>query len=188
MRFVDCGQKCNEPYITSNTPSCLIPELTSCSSNSQSSYSGRNYGGGHGGHRGRKYNCYDNDGVICFKTMLLNLKDVTTNGQTDNVVTIDIRKKNNVVTLQWEPFTATTAVDKASYYAVAQGIRNMPNYPVTGPYLIKVGNSMSYSTVVIDPNGGNQIRFYYTADMNGTTNINTVIEVPGGTVNWISKC
>ena len=43
IRFMECGgQKCNDPYITSNTPSCLRPDLTSCSSNNQS-FCIRNY-------------------------------------------------------------------------------------------------------------------------------------------------
>ncbi len=182
IRFAECGQKCNEPYMTSNTPSCLIPELTSCSSRSSRSSSSSGYNN----QKKPRRSCYDNDSVTCFKAMLINLKNVTADGQTNNVITVDIRKKNGMMMLQWQPFTATTAVDQAGYFSLGQGIRNMPNYPITGQYLIKVGQTWSWSTIVVDPSSANQIRFYYSHGMNETVNINTVIEIPGGSVQWIT--
>jgi hypothetical protein len=119
--------------------------------------------------------------------MLINLKDVTTNGETNNIVKFDLRKKNGVMVIQWEPFTATTAINQAGYFSIGQGLANMPEYPVTGSYLIKVGNEWRRASVLIDPNGGNQIKFYYTADMNGAVAVNTAIQVPGGNMQWITN-
>lgn len=184
IRFANCDNNCNDPFITSNTPS-LAPQLTDCSSSASSSYSRSCYRPS----KGRKQSkCYTNDSVICFKAMMINLKDVTTNGQTNNTVKFDIRKKNGVVVIQWEPFTATTAINQAGYFSVGQGLTNMPEYQVNGDFLIKVGNDWRRATVAVDPNGGNQIRFYYTADMNGTVSVDTAIQVPGGTMQWITNC
>lgn len=189
IRFVECNQKCNDPYITSNTPSCLIPELTDCSTpvnHNRGTARAATHRGGGGDYRRKKSQVYDNDSIISFKTMLLNLKNITTSGETNNVITIDIRKKNNMVLLQWEPFMATTAIEQASNFSIAQGLRDMPPHSVTQPFLIKVGSNWVWSTILIDPFGGTQIKFFYGANMTSVTNINTAIEVPGGNMQWIS--
>jgi len=180
LRFVECNDPCDKPYITSNTPCDLMPVLTDCSTSSRSSsskcYSSRK--------ACKREVCYDNTAVVCFKSMLLNLNNVTTDGQINNAVTFEIRKNNNVVTVQWPAFNAVTAVNGGSYFAVAQSIRNMPKYAIKQPYSIKIGSNTRWSNVVIDPSAGNQIKFYYTVDSDAV-NINTVIEVAGGCIHWI---
>jgi hypothetical protein len=110
-----------------------------------------------------------------------------------------LRRKNKVVTIQWEPFTGAISANGVAYIEAIQTIHNLPSYPVEYPIFLTYLGQIRLAVLEIVPSppvpckdynyscykGGN-IRFYLRSDKTGTgVNVNDTFSVPASTVSWI---
>lgn len=97
-----------------------------------------------------------------------------------------MRRKNKVVTLQWEPFTGNLAANGAAYLNVPQDFANLPPYPVRFAYSFtyKSVDRASFIRIVPDDKNGH-IRFYLNTDGSGTgIQMGDAISFDGGCISW----
>jgi hypothetical protein len=81
-------------------------------------------------HRRSRHDRYD-PGVSYFTSVITPVTNLTPqySGCT-GCVEFRMRRKNKVVSLQWEPFNGTMAASGVSYLSVAQSICNTPPYQI----------------------------------------------------------
>ena len=98
-----------------------------------------------------------------------------------------MRRKNKVVTLQWEPFSGTMAASGVAFLTVAQSICNTPPYPISLPMYLEYMGVGRPTHVDIDPSSrSGNIRFYLNTDGSASNvNVGDSVFVPGGCVTWI---
>ena len=125
-----------------------------------------------------------NDSFRALITPAVDLKSIITG---DPYIEFKIRKKNNTVTLQWEPFECTVSQNGVAYLGVQQTIGQMPAYPTYHPIVVNIKSEQKISYLVIDPNVSAQIKFYLDLSGLGTgVNEKDNIMIPGGSVTWIA--
>jgi hypothetical protein len=99
-----------------------------------------------------------------------------------------IKKKNGVVTLQWEPFEGSISQNGIGYLSLQQTIGQMPPYKMELPYILTYKSVRKSSFVVVDPSDSIQIKFYLDISGNGSdVNTNDTVSVPGGEISWITN-
>lgn len=121
-----------------------------------------------------------------FYSMITPLNDMTTISN-DNTVRFMMRRKNKVITLQWEPFSGKITTNGIAMLTVLQTLTNLPPHIIVKPIFLQYKNTNRMTTIVINPltKNGN-IFFYLNTDQSGTDiNANDLITIPGGTVEWI---
>lgn len=175
----DCGA-----VILSDLPECAIPldcnqYADACSTRGPACCDGpHRYR-----HSGVRETYYDG-----FKVTITPLNCVTTpHSANGSFVEFTLRRKNKVVTMQWEPFTGCITQNGVSYLTVQQSYSNLPAYPVNIPYMLmyKGVNKMSY--IQIDPHSTSHVKFYLNIEGTGEgVQIGDSISVPAGCVSWIT--
>lgn len=131
---------------------------------------------------------YDNPNVCSFRSIISPLMELKTAcSKHCGPVEFHMRRKNKVVSLQWEPFSAVITTTGISYLTVCQTIANTPNYPVFGVYNLEYNGVLRQAPISIsgDCIKGN-ILMYLNA--NGTSDnvvANDSIIVKGGCISWI---
>lgn len=133
----------------------------------------------------KKFNHPD---ICTFKSLITPLTELTPyNSKTTGAVEFMMRRKNRVVSLQFQPFTGKLSASGVAFLSVTQTICNLPSYPIYGVYNIEYNGVLRQAPIVIDPNDiKTQIKFYLNS--NGTTtgvNVNDTISVKAGCINWI---
>ena len=126
-------------------------------------------------------------GTYSFTSIITPLSDLhTPHNQCVGGVEFRMRRKNKVVTLQWEGFKGRITTNGIAYLTVNQSICNLPPYPITLPIYIKYKGVGRITRMEIEPHGLYNIKFYLNAD-SSTTDINKDdnVHILAGCVNWI---
>jgi hypothetical protein len=127
-------------------------------------------------------------GVSYFNSIITPITGLTPqfSGHT-GCVEFRMRRKNKVVTLQWEPFSGSLSSSGISCLIVAQSVANTPPYPISFHVDIQYKGLDRSTRLIIDPHArlGN-IRFNLNTD-GSTTEITAgdAFIIYGGAVTWI---
>lgn len=141
----------------------------------------------------RSYNkkCSSSCNSSKFQSMIMPMNNVL--GQYSNIpgsVEFVMRRKNNVVTLQWEPFIGSLAQSGIKFVSAVQSITNLPPYLIKFPIYIKYNDVGRITHVEIDPHAGqNNINFYLNTDGSATgINMGDTVTIMASAVSWIVEC
>jgi len=122
-----------------------------------------------------------------FRSMITPLSSLTTLHGCPGSVRFLMRRKNKVITLQWEPFSGVISELGASYLTLTQTFSNMPPYPMNFPLLIVYQGMRRNTFLTIDSNIPTaQVKFYLNLDGTGTNvHVGDVVDVNGACISWI---
>lgn len=99
-------------------------------------------------------------------------------------VEFTMRRSNNVVTLQWEPFHGYVIPSGVRHLTVAQTINNLPSYELSFPLRIIHRGREMLGGVLVDPcqkYGHGNIHFVLPPD----SSANDAFEIPGSCISWV---
>lgn len=100
-----------------------------------------------------------------------------------------MRRRNHVVTMQWEPFEGSISQAGVGYLSVQQSFSNMPSYPVDIPYRLILRSTSKMAFIRIDPSASIQVKFYLDiSGSGGDINMGDSVIIPSSSVNWITEC
>lgn len=96
-----------------------------------------------------------------------------------------MRETGGVITLDWEPFTATLNANGISSLVANGAITSLPPFPkqVTLRLQLRGINRLGY--VEVNPNTSAQIIFYLDFSGSAVGNINDIVNIPSGTIQWV---
>lgn len=127
-------------------------------------------------------------GISVFRTMITPVSNLTPiyAGPTGSVE-FRMRRKNKVVTLQWEPFTGQMAASGVAFLQVVQSVWGMAPYVVATPIYINYKGVNLLTHIEVGPNTGvGNIRFYLNTDGSATNiTLGDAFTISGGCVNWV---
>lgn len=129
---------------------------------------------------------YDPD-VSSFTTVITPVTGLVgqSSGRKGEIV-VRMRRKNKVVTFQWEPFTGALAESGVAFLTMSQGFNNVPPYSMTFPLVISYKGVGRSTSLVVDPNNVTPIMFYLNTDQSATDiNVGDAFSINGGAVSWI---
>lgn len=126
--------------------------------------------------------------VLGFRAMITPLDHITVPySGTETLVAFQMRRKNLVVTLQWEQFSGTIGASGVSYLTVRQTICSLPSSPVRFPINITYNSIGKTTFIEIYPGASDQIRIYLDPSGTGTgITQGTNIVVYGSAISWIT--
>jgi hypothetical protein len=161
---------------------------SSCSSaSSKSSYKSCNNTKCHSSEKCRERKSY-NPSSISFKSTIVPVTCLKSKyNNCDNMVEFRMKRKNKIITFQWEPFTGSVGCNGISHIYINQSISNLPPYPISFPIVISYKGERRVTMLQIDPfERLGVFRFYF--DVNGSSdkiNIGDSFTIYGGCVSWI---
>lgn len=136
------------------------------------------------------YKKFNHPDICTFRTLITPLSALTPdNAKVPGPIQFTMRRKNKVVSLQWEPFNGTMAATGVSSLMVLQTIANLPPYPVYGVYTLVYNGVQRQAAVFVDPtNVKAQVLFNLNADGSSTgITLGDTVNVKGGLLSWIVK-
>ena len=133
---------------------------------------------------------YNNPDLCTFRsiiTPLSELKPVNTPVNAYGPIEFTMRRKNKVVTIQWEPFTGKLTTSGIAYMSLAQSICNQPLNAISSCYTLSVNGVFRQAQVVVNPKTTSpNILFYLNSDSTATgITANDSVVVNGGCFSWI---
>ena len=102
-------------------------------------------------------------------------------------VEFKMRRKNHVVTLQWEPFSGIISASGINYLTVPQTICNTAPYPIYNTFYLKYKGSVRKGVIKIIPESkkGN-IRFYLNEDLSANDILQgDSFKIYSSSISWI---
>jgi len=97
-----------------------------------------------------------------------------------------MRRRNDTVCIQWEPFAATIAANGVSHLNVGQSISCLPPHAVHVPYSFRLNGVGKTGFVRIDPlDSSANIKFSLDPDDRNVADAGDTFETSGGVVCWI---
>lgn len=93
-----------------------------------------------------------------------------------------MRRRNKVITLQWQPFTGTLS-QAVAFLTITNTIPNLPPYTITYPVIYTLNGTTTTGYFYIDPSTVGA-RFYLHTD-SSVGAVNDTISFTGGSVTWI---
>ena len=99
-----------------------------------------------------------------------------------------MRRRNKVVSLQWEPFSGTLTTNGIAYISVPQTITNLPPYPTYYPIYIIYKGVYRPTFILIDPFDVKNVSIKFYLNTDGTSqniNANDNLTVLGSSISWI---
>ena len=124
-----------------------------------------------------------------FRSVITPVHDLRTpySPRTTGSVAFTMRKRNDVVSMQHEPFSATIAANGVNHIAVRQSIGDLPTHFVDAPFVYRLNGEGRTGIVRIDPlDSSANIKFFLGQDDNTTVNRGDTVEIPGTTTSWIT--
>lgn len=123
------------------------------------------------------------------QVMITPVVGLTPTSGADNrtLVEFRIRRKNQTVTLQWEPFEGSMGQSGVSYLSVHQTIPSLPSHTMSWPILFSYKGVQKISYAFLDPTARESLKFYL--DVSGLAtdvNANDHFYMPGGSITWIT--
>lgn len=131
---------------------------------------------------------YAHPDICSFKSIITPLMELKTAcSKHCGPIEFQMRRKNKVVTLQWEPFSAVISTSGISYLTVCQTIANTPHYPVYGVYNLEYNGVLRQAPVVISADcvKGNILLYLNSNGTSEGVTANDSIIVKGSCVSWI---
>ncbi len=126
--------------------------------------------------------------VCTFRSIITPLSALTPlSSKTPGPIEFRMRRKNKVVSLQWEPFSGIITTTGISYLMLAQTIANLPPYPVFCVYNIDYNGVRRVCAIEVNP-ATVQSNVLFYLNTNGTSegvNANDSIIVRGAEISWI---
>lgn len=106
---------------------------------------------------------------------------------TPREVSFLMRRKNKVVTLQWQPFSGVIGHNGVTHLTVIQTIANLPPYKIIYPIYIEYKSEIRLTRIEIDPHAkSSNIKFYLNSDCSGKDiNMGDVFFIPASSISWI---
>lgn len=126
-----------------------------------------------------------NPGPTEFTSMITPVSSLTADSAIHSTIIFKMRRKNRVVTLQWEPFSCILAANGITYLSVLQSITNLPPYQLFFPILIIYKNEPRMTKLEIDPfSKSTNIKIYIT-NSEPDSMIGDQLQILGSSVSWI---
>lgn len=124
-----------------------------------------------------------------FRAVVTPVIDLRTKYSPNNgTVAFTMRRKNDVVTLQHEPFSGTISQTGATHIAVRQSIGDLPRHPVRFPFAYKLRGEGRIGFIEIDPfDASANIKFFLDPDDSKTANAKDSFETQGNSVSWVAS-
>jgi len=145
------------------------------------------YNSGCGGKERNAYSC----GTFQFKSPINGLDNAKDSVTGESFITFFMRRKNRVVTLQWNPFSGTVAATGLDYIDVSMSVENMPSGGVYNPIYLKYAGEgrNTHIRLIFCPtnvNTGSNISFALNTNGSGSdVYIGDLVSFPGGSTSWI---
>ncbi len=103
-------------------------------------------------------------------------------------VAFTMRRKNDVVTLQHEPFSATIAANGINHLAVRQSLGDLPSHPIHIPFSFRLNGVGKMGFVRVDPlDGSSNLKFFLDLDDSPTISSGDTFETSGFALSWITS-
>ncbi len=180
------------PEILSSLPTCAISlDKSVCD---RYNFSGCNDGCNNCGNNN---NCNNNNNCrprcevsneCSFKAIVTPATNVKTLYSNSTLVPVTIRRKNKVVTMQFEGFNAQINAAGTAYLTINQSIYNLPQYPTQFTYRVVHNGVAKSSFITIDPNSSDAIQFYLDISGSGAgVNMGDTVIVYGTSITWITQ-
>jgi len=104
-----------------------------------------------------------------------------------NGVAFTMRRRNDVVTLQHEPFSGVLGAKGANHLAVTQSLADLPPHPVDIPHRYMLNGVGRMGFIRITPlDASSNLKFFFDADPTFTTDIGDTVEIPGNSISWVT--
>jgi hypothetical protein len=132
--------------------------------------------------------CFTNPDIATFKSIITPLSQLTPlNAKCAGAVEFTMRRKNKVVSLQFEPFKGVISISGIAYLELSQSLANLPKYPVSSSYTLSVNGVFRQAQITVNPcNMKSSVWFYLNADSTATgINANDSVVVNGACISWI---
>lgn len=136
----------------------------------------------------KKRKNFNNPDVCSFRSLITPLSALTPlSSKTPGPIEFRMRRKNKVVSLQWEPFSGIITTTGIAYLMLAQTIANLPPYPVFGVYNIEYNGVRRVCAIEVNPAMvQSNVLFYLNTDGSTTgVNANDSIVVRSAVISWI---
>jgi len=105
----------------------------------------------------------------------------------NTMVEFTIRRKDNTVFLQWEPFSCILGAKGIMNLEIHQTLPSPPPFPISGFYNIIYNGRSKISKMIIDPYSITPIIFRLDlVDISSETNVGDSVTIDGGCIFWIT--
>lgn len=125
-----------------------------------------------------------------FRSVVTPLAGLTTPFSTDggpNGVAFTMRKRNDVVTLQNEPFSGVLGAKGANHLSMTQSLADLPPHPVDIPHRYTLNGVGRMGFIRITPlDASSNLKFFFDTDPTFTTDIGDTVEIPGNSISWVT--
>ncbi len=103
-------------------------------------------------------------------------------------VAFTMRRKNDVVTLQHEPFSATIAANGINHLAMCQSLGDLPSHPVHFAFPFRLNGVGRMGFARVDPlDGSCNFKFFLDPEDSTTISSGDTFETSGGSFSWITS-
>jgi len=127
--------------------------------------------------------------AFSFRVLITPLTKVTTPySKHGELVEFMVRRRNQVVTLQWEPFEGALGQNGVAYLSANNSIPSPPPYPIKLPYVLSYNSEFRSSHLMLDAGAAVPLIFYLDGSESGSgTKMGDTISVPGGNISWVTN-
>lgn len=125
-----------------------------------------------------------------FRSMIISLFDIKADkSNCTGLVEFIIKRKDKIITLQWEGFSGKIAGNGIKYVHVAQSIAHLPQYPISKPIVSQYNGDYITSRIEINPHSSPYdgiIKFYlYLNGNQENIRYGDSVHIPGSSITWI---
>ena len=126
---------------------------------------------------------------FAFRALITPLTSIATPYSTHApLVEFMIRRKNQIVTLQWEPFEGSLGQTGVAALVVNNSISSLPPYPIKLPIVLSYNSVYVASHTLLDPGAATPLMFYLNQTESGSgVSMGDTVKMPGGSMTWITN-
>lgn len=104
----------------------------------------------------------------------------------DNRVGLQIRRRNKVVTLQYEAFSGQLAANGIKYVSLGTSTTSKPISPIEEPIVVEYNGTRTVGYVRIDPSDVDEIQFHFDIKDCFDVKMGDTVSFSGRTIHWIT--
>lgn len=119
-----------------------------------------------------------------FSSMITPVNNLVTSHNT-NSVRFYMKRKNCIITLQWENFSGIVASTGDSKLVFVQSISSLPNSIMSFPILVKHNGTKKMGEFIIDPFSSNGNLYIYLTLDGAATQIGDSFYIYSSSISWI---
>lgn len=127
--------------------------------------------------------------AITIKTPIAGVVDlIGTESENKAQISLNLRRKNQTVIMQWEPFSCRVNSNGLAYLSINQSIPNLPSTSIMKPIIVEYKGIRTVTYIEVNPAqaDGQRIRFALQLSGSGVgVTVGDHVTVFGGTVEWI---